>query len=590
MKKSILALGAAAVVGGLGFAGSAHAIAYFGPAAVSPVGTTSAPATDLRLNPGGTGHYLYVPYYSAQGSTHTLLNITNTDLQNGKAVKIRFRGAANSDDVLDFTLFLSPGDVWAAGLEINADGVGQINTTDTSCTVIPRPNVAAGDPPRVVTTGRLAPYVSNDNRKLHANEGYIEILNMADVPPNRITTDKAGTALAGALGGANPLYTAIKHVVNGKGNWVPPCTWTAIQPAAGTFRTDGNIDSEVASANAGLSAPTGQLMATWGVMNNDQLAVYGGTANAVQAVTAAGANGYGMVAYAPQVPELSAMDPMDTLATTRVVGQFTADPLLRYGVIPTMWFDLPDMSTPLLDPAVAGSILSGSTTASLDLPLRQAAALSDAISIKSFVNDYAVNIPGVPTATDWVVAQPTRRYFASVFYGASVANAAIVWNQNVTNVAGIATGWSLTPPANSANRYSMLRLEQRGVAGATGTEMGPYACMDASLFVSNREEAGGMVADSPGNPLTLCGEVYTLTFGGPSLLNSKVAVTPIPANKLLRTNSDSEYGFQNSNAGWARLTVAGATSAAIPSVGFAATSFKDLTRNGNLGQTIPHRW
>jgi hypothetical protein len=137
----------------------------------------------------------------------------------------------------------------------------------------------------------------------------------------------------------------------------------------------------------------------------------------------------------------------------------------------------------------------------------------------------------------------------------------------------------------------MLHLAQRGVDGnAAGTDMGAYACLDASLFVANREETYGMVADSPGNPLTLCGEVYTLTWGGHSVLQSRVAVTSVGA-LVTRWNSESEYGAQRSQAGWARLRVNGASAnTPVPAVGFAATSFKDLTNGGNFGQTIPHRW
>ena len=136
MKKSILALSAAAALGGLGFAGSAHAVAFFGQAAANPAAFPAA--TAIQLAPGNIGHFLYTPYYSVQGNMNTLLNITNTDMVNGKAVKVRFRGAANSDDVLDFTVFLSPGDVWTASLTQGADGRAQITSPDSSCTLPPQ--------------------------------------------------------------------------------------------------------------------------------------------------------------------------------------------------------------------------------------------------------------------------------------------------------------------------------------------------------------------------------------------------------------------------------------------------------------------
>src|SRR5256885_9272446 len=87
MKKNVLALSIATMIGGLGFAGAASAA--------------------LTVNESGTGHILVVPYYTAQNGNATVFHLTNTDLVNGKAVKVRFRGASNSDDVLDFQVFRS---------------------------------------------------------------------------------------------------------------------------------------------------------------------------------------------------------------------------------------------------------------------------------------------------------------------------------------------------------------------------------------------------------------------------------------------------------------------------------------------------
>ena len=98
MQKTTLALAAVALVSGA---------------------THAAPATQFKEAFDGVGHMLIVPYYTAQAGNATLLNIVNTDKVNGKAVKVRFRGASNADDVFNFTLFLSPGDVWAAEISQN---------------------------------------------------------------------------------------------------------------------------------------------------------------------------------------------------------------------------------------------------------------------------------------------------------------------------------------------------------------------------------------------------------------------------------------------------------------------------------------
>ena len=117
MRKNLLALSIAAMIGGV--YGMANDAVFLSNAAV-PGGTglaaAATPATALNPTATGVSHIQTIPYFSTQGGNATLLNITNTDTTNGKAVKLRFRGAANSDDIFDITIFLSPGDVWSAAV------------------------------------------------------------------------------------------------------------------------------------------------------------------------------------------------------------------------------------------------------------------------------------------------------------------------------------------------------------------------------------------------------------------------------------------------------------------------------------------
>jgi hypothetical protein len=543
MKKSILALGAAAVVGGLGFAGSAHALAYIGPAAAAGNNGTTAAAAVLELNPGGTGHFLFNPYFSTQGTIGTLMNITNTDLTNGKAVKVRFRGAANSDDVLDFTVFLSPGDVWTASLVKGLDDRGTISTNDKSCTLPAGPYTNVPFNPQ-----RVAPYLDAAAQKSHTREGYVEILTMADIPPTLMTS--AGVT----SGSTNPLYTAIKHV-----SGVAPCTSSAF--AALLTTPTGSLDAVAAAYNAGLAAPTGQLMGSWAIFNQAQLAVYSGTSTAVQAVvtdtpaTANSTNGYGNIAFAPQVAAGTG------LGTN--VGNYTADPLLRATRVSSLWFDLPDVSTPYLN--AAPLTFAG--------PLQQAGRLSATLGKTAILNDYSVSAGAVPMETDWVVSQPTRRYHAAVDYGASAAGAAIYFNPEVTPTTTNTSAPTTAAPAATANAYSLLTLSTVG-------SMGPYACLNAGVAGASREEhftAAG--ADfSPGSVGLFCGEVFTMSFGSATskVLQAQVANTAAPA--------------MPGDAGWAKLTLGGGTATRLPVLGFAATSMVNKSTNGNFGLTLPHRW
>jgi hypothetical protein len=314
MKKNVLALSITAAVFGLGFAGGAQAV-------TAPYGAT---ADDLRLSPNGIGHSLLVPYYTAQGSNATLLNLVNTDTMNGKAVKVRFRSASNSDDVYDFQVFLSPGDVWAASISKGTDGRANLSTNDNSCTKPAKSNLGSG-----FVTARLDTTFTADQKANATREGYVEIFNMADVAP--------GTA----------LFTATKHV-----NGVAPCSgaaWTALDTDAANW--------------AGLVPPTTGLMGNYTIINLATAAAYGGNATAVLALnTTTSTAATGNVVYWPQ-----------TAQPVAGIAAFTADPLLRGGQVVGASYDLPDMSTPY-------------TT--LSNPLVQAGNLSQAIATTSIKNEF----------------------------------------------------------------------------------------------------------------------------------------------------------------------------------------------------------
>ena len=355
MRKNLLAVSIAAMVGGL--SGAANA-------AVINAGTT---ATVLEPTTTGVGHILTVPYFSTQGNNKTLLNIVNTDTVNGKAVKLRFRGAANSDDVFDITVYLSPGDVWTADVAADSEGFSRLVTTDNSCTLPSAEAIKLDDNGRF-KTNRV------QGQKDQTREGYIEILNTANIAP----------AVAPAT---NALFTAIKHV-NGKA----PCT-TAVMDLQETDLADA-----AAAAARGYSNPTGGLMANWVLVNVSGFASHSGEAVAVRANDGAGANAAGNIVWFPQ-----------TTATPGAASNtLTSDPLLQSpgfaGQVAN--YDFPDLSTPYLTAAAAGA------------PEVQAIALSNALGTTAVTNEY---ITGNGFSTDWVFSMPTRRYAVALDYAAPAA-------------------------------------------------------------------------------------------------------------------------------------------------------------------------
>ena len=84
-------------------------------AAVTPVsnmGIVKTPGTPIYVNPNGLGEVLHFPYYSSRDNRRSVFNITNTSGEH-VVVKVIAREGKNSHHVLDFTIVMSPYDVWA---------------------------------------------------------------------------------------------------------------------------------------------------------------------------------------------------------------------------------------------------------------------------------------------------------------------------------------------------------------------------------------------------------------------------------------------------------------------------------------------
>ena len=333
-------------------------LATIGGLCLTSAALAQSQATTLKVSPSGTGHILIVPYYTAQAGNTTLLHIVNADKVNGKAVKVRFRGASNADNVFDFTLFLSPGDVWTAEVSQNpGTAYARLRTQDNSCTL---PTQVNADFP----SGRLNPASARSNE---TREGYVEILTMANIPPT------------------SPAFNAIKHTY---GVTPTPCSGAVSVPIAlRAFQTEAGI------AGLGLGNPTTGLMANWSIVNAINATSWSGEATAIVAVDGNGRPGYGNTVAYPQ-----ATGTPSQISSGTPIAQLTADPLLASGVVPIQLYDLPDLSTPYV------STLTSS---------QQAALLSGALAKASLSNEYLTN-DATLSYTDWVFTMPTRRYSVAI--------------------------------------------------------------------------------------------------------------------------------------------------------------------------------
>ena len=368
MKKNVLALSITAAVAAIGFAGSAQAIGLAQPITESPI--PAGAGTRLVASSDGVGQFLYVPYYSAQSGNNTMINLVNTDTVNGKAVKVRFRSAGNSDDVFDFQVFLSPADVWTVSVTKDTDGKAKVFTADASCTKPGKVALNAAS----FSTLRSDPKRTGDALPNEGREGYVEIFNMADIKPG---TD---------------LFTAIKHKAN-----VAPCTgtaWTALE--------SDPINEPAANAK-GLYVPTTGLFANWTILNANDAGAWSGAATAINAVDGLGNITTGALTYFPQtnlrlIDQLPAGLTPDQLKTR--LAQFTADKVLIDNYRMAAVYDVPDFSIPYT---------------SNQAPTAQASALSGAIATRRIFNEF-LNDSSLAATTDWVLSMPTRRYYVAYDY------------------------------------------------------------------------------------------------------------------------------------------------------------------------------
>jgi hypothetical protein len=521
MKKNVLALSIATMVGGLGFAGAANAT--------------------LSVNESGAGHILIMPYYSAQNGNMSVFHLTNTDTTNGKAVKVRFRGASNSDDVLDFQVFLSPGDVWTAAVTKNpTTGLAQLTTADKSCTF---PNFYAegynGTVPFV--TDRLTSHLWDTPAKKAEQtlEGYVEVLTMADIPKPSVTLD--------ATRQDPRLYTAIKHK-----NGVAPCTESVLAETllvTANTKSIANIDLKTKAAQKlGTGQLVGEttfdltrpalapsLVGQWYVLNVEKTTTFSAAMPAIVA------SSQPHNVFSPQRDNTGSAALVDGTGTG-VNGPtlVTADPLMKANIIKPQFYDVPDLSTPY------------ETTAAT--PEAQASELTGSIARASISNQFASDA-GIDAKTDWVFSLPTRRYAIAANYaaantqGANVLSGVSVWDATATPaalkavvqtaagtgaVAANTAGYRVVNPdvkvgATGDNAFTAPGTSEHGVLN---TVQGGYTTVNAAGQICltipgskigfwDREETQPTTTDkpvfSPGTPakpnsMDLCGEVSVMAF------------------------------------------------------------------------------
>lgn len=143
--------------------------------ALATVLGASASAHAVNVNHDGLGQVLLYSLYTTEQNNDTNISVTNTS-KYAKAVKVRFLEGQNSQEVLDFNLYLSPHDQWSGAITQTENGA-KLVTFDRSCTA---PAIPAGG----VEFKKLQYKGDGGEQGLaRTRVGHVEIIEMGDIDP-----------------------------------------------------------------------------------------------------------------------------------------------------------------------------------------------------------------------------------------------------------------------------------------------------------------------------------------------------------------------------------------------------------------------
>jgi hypothetical protein len=138
---------------------------------------TSAFAGTATLSMDGKGDYLNFPaYYATSDGWSTNFRVVNTNTTNAVVAKVVVRDFAGSNELLDFPIYLSPGDVFTFDLVNDAAGNVHAKSTDDSSPVAP----AAMDQKLVKTSLIATPGSTDAKVEARISHGYVEVISLVE--------------------------------------------------------------------------------------------------------------------------------------------------------------------------------------------------------------------------------------------------------------------------------------------------------------------------------------------------------------------------------------------------------------------------
>jgi hypothetical protein len=467
-------------------------------------------AQAVNLNPDGLGQVLIYPYYTVNNGNFTLLSVVNTT-EYSKAVKVRFLEGMNSREVLDFNLYMSPYDVWAAAVIRDANGTPAITVPDTSCTVPTIEKQTAGDGGFNGPIGQQAKtqefitlaYAGGKTRVgdggptsiERAAEGHFEMIEMGVIEPDstpdvytKHVTDptKAGYGKPYAGGVSFPFndYCAPHAYL-----------WSVVNNVAQAWLVD---------PSEWMLPPTGGLFGGAAVVNGAQGTMYAYDARAIE--------GWSTVQqHQPPGDESPNLNDGDV---------FTA-----YN-----FFDQDDDGVP---------------ESYSDVYARGVDAVSAVFMHDTVMNEYNTD-DNLMAMSEWVVTFPTKRYYTDDLFAGSAPRDPFTseWSDNFAGYPGGGTGIK-----DGACEIIYFGPGEKGIWNREEETIPDVFVSDDPVFSPSEDPEERVEASS------ICWETNIIRFGAlPSGANPASYFGPteiLGSNRVLNVDNDA-LGF---SAGWLQLNL-----------------------------------
>jgi hypothetical protein len=469
--------------------------------AASAAGMTGLATAQMYVNTEHTGEALIFPFYSAQNGNTSLISIVNTT-SDFKAVKVRIIEGTESEETLDFNLYMSPQDHFSFAVSEDGEGA-KLVTSDTSCTV---PEIKDGEQ---AFTDLLWVEEDDDGNPLvgtaqgREQAGYIEVIEMGQV----IRTD---------------LTEAIIHV-DGEptGCEIIRNAWAVVEDVEGAWYVDANAadvgvdggENGVGTTGMGLTWNGGGLYGVATVLNVAEGTAFGYDAVAIENLVDDDEGHSGAVLhYAPGDTRPDFAD--EAISNTATV-------------------------------AINGEQVTYTNPDELGLNLTSYHTVSAVMMTESISNDYVVDAD-INALTDWIVTMPTKSSYESVTLG---------WREPFTfSYEGGESGTAFDYP-NDCQPFSLTVYDREEGILEPPPIPDPDAVSDTPQFSPYIRPEVEETETPDGVDPVLCSESTIVHFGTASATNtgqtSAANRTLTSVNGLL---SDEDQSF---DAGWAVMDLSG---------------------------------